>query len=459
MRRRRFAIASSLLVATLACGPDAPPEEGPATGAGDAPTGDSAASTRADSILAAWIEAGRIPGAVLRVTRGGAVVHERAYGHAALHDYGAGQYGAWEGASDAAGAGPGTRRLAEPVPMTPGTVFDLASVTKVMATTLALMVLVDEGSVDLDAPVRTYLPDFRGGGKAEVTVRQLLTHTGGLAQWVPTYYHAEDADAAYRHVRDLPLSWDPGAERRYSDLGFMVLGRVVEAVAGAPLDRFTYEAIYGPLGLQRTGFRPAPSADGRTPGTGVGVPDGPFAATSHGNPFEHRMVHDSTFGYRIQGDPNAWNGWRRHTLVGEVNDGNAWHAFRGVAGHAGLFSTAADLSVLLEVLLAGGEADGLPLIAPGVVEEFLLEHVDGQALGWQVPSWAPPGSFAHTGFTGTYVLGVPEQGLSLVLLTNRQNVGVGPDGGYADVDPLRRAVARAFLGDDSGVLGVSRPDG
>lgn len=445
MRPRRSAIASLLVLATSACGPDSGRDADQAPISEAARPTDAAASARADSMIGEWITDGRIPGAVLRVTRNGAVVHERAYGHAVLYDYGAGQYGAWREDARAAGDDTGIRRLAEPVPMTVETVFDLASVTKVLATTYALMVLVDEGTVDLDAPVRNYLPDFRGGGKADVTVRQLLTHTGGLAQWVPTYYRAADADAAYAYVRDLPLSWDPGTERHYSDLGFMLLGRVVEAVAGEPLDLVVRERIYQPLGLGRTGYRPAPPPESSESVPFRPTPHGPFAATSHGNPFEYRMVHDSSFGYRIEGDPDAWDGWRRHTLAGDVNDGNAWHAFRGVAGHAGLFSTAADLSILLEVLLGGGERDGRRLVSAGVVDEFLLEHRDGQALGWQVPSWAPPGSFAHTGFTGTYVLGVPAEGLTFVLLTNRQNVGVGSEGGYTDVDPLRRSVAGAFL--------------
>ena len=375
---------------------------------------------RADSTVAAWVDAERVPGAVLLVRQGDEVLLERAYGHARLFDYGEGQY-------DDPG---GIRRLEAPVPMTVETAFDLASVTKVAATTLAVMLLVDAGELDLDAPVANYLPDFRGGGKDDVTLRHLLTHTGGLTPWMPTYYHAADPDEAYAYVRDLPLAGAPGGERRYSDLGFMLLGRIVEARTGRPLDAFLAEELYAPLGLRRTGFRPA----------------GAVAATSHGNPYERRMVHDPAFGYTIDGDPDAWDGWRRRTLVGEVNDGNAFHAFGGVAGHAGLFSTAGELATLVRLVAEGGGADGAAVFTPGTVERFLEEQTDGQALGWLLPDYAPRGAFGHTGFTGTFVLAHPGQRVVAVLLTNRQNVGVDAGTRYPDVGPLQRAVARAVFG-------------
>lgn len=370
----------------------------------------------------------RIPGAVLLVTRDTEVVHHAAHGLAFAED-------GW--------------------PMTAQTVFDLASVTKVMATTLSLMVLVDRGSVDVDAPVSTYLPDFRGGGRDGITVRHLLTHRSGLPQWVPTYYHASGPEEAYRYILSLPLSWPVGEERHYSDLGFMVLGRLIERVSGVALEDFVQTELYEPLRLENTGFRPAgrdgtdSAPDGRGQATGPleERPSG-VAATSRGNPFERRMVHDPEFGYRIEGDPEAWSQWRTDWLVGEVNDGNAFHAFRGVAGHAGLFSNAADLSVLLHLILGGGAVDGVRLLSPQVVAAFLEPTGDRQALGWQLPGFGPPGSFGHTGFTGTFVLGVPEQGLALVLLTNRQNFGVDDETRYPDVGPLQRAVTAAVTGID-----------
>ncbi len=406
----------------------------------------------ADSLVASWVDARRVPGAVLLISKDGRTVLEKAYGWAQLYGYGNGQYGRWAGGPGEAGADaraagdstvhPGIERLATPVPMTTSTVFDMASVTKVMATTFAVMMLVDRGQLDLDAPVYTYLPDFRGRDKDSITLRLLLTHRAGLYPWQPIFYQAADVGEAYDYIRDLPLAWRPREGRHYSDLGFMLLGMVVERVSGQPLDAFVRDHLYRPLGLEHTGFR-RPGAPGPVPAPGA------IAATSHGNPYEHRMVHDGTFGYRYLGDPDAWDGWRHHTLVGEVNDGNAFHAFAGVAGHAGLFSDAEDLDVLLELLLSHGKHAGRRYVTPALVDTFLTPTGDGQALGWQVPSYAPPGSFDHTGFTGTYVLGVPARGLAVVLLTNRQNVGVNARTHYTDVGPLQRAVARALLEADT----------
>lgn len=432
-------LALMLTGAAAACGgPD-----GATSAIGPTPAGLAAA----DSLVAAWVADDRVAGAVLSVRHEGRTVLSRASGWASSRTYGSGQYGLWREDGDRSG---GPRPVDEPEAMTLATVFDLASVTKVAATTFALMMLVDDGTVSLDAPASTYLPDFVGGGREAITLRHLLTHTSGLRQWVPTYYHAADPDAAWAYVRALPLGWPVGQERRYSDLGFMALGRVVEAVSGQRLDGFLAERLYGPLGLASTGFRPPDAVASGRPAEGTSADPasaGPLlAATSHGNPFEYRMVHDPEFGYRIEGDPDAWDGWRRYTLRGQVNDGNAWHAFGGVAGHAGLFSTADDLHALLAILLGGGEASGRRWIAADVVREFLTEMVSGQALGWQVPPGAPAGSVHHTGFTGTWVLAVPALDLSVVLLTNRQHGGVGPDDRYPDLAPLQQSVADALLG-------------
>ena len=394
----------------------------------------------ADSLVASWVDAGRVPGAVLLVSRDGETVHETAHGSARLYEYRDGEYGASAAGESRPSA---LRRLGEPERITPSTVFDLASVTKVMATTMAVMLLVDRGQVDLDAPVHSYLPDFGGGGKEDITLRHILTHRSGLDQWLPIYYHASNTEEAYAYMRGLPLAWPIGQERHYSDLGFMLLGRVVEQVSGASLSAFLREHLYAPLGLGATGFRPT-STSGRRASAGT------FAATSHGNPYEHRMVHDPGFGYRIEGDPDAWGRWRSYTLSGEVNDGNAFHAFGGVAGHAGLFSTARDLQVLLQLLLNRGEYRGRRYMSVEVVRVFLAPTGDGQALGWQIPNDTPAGSFSHTGFTGTFVLGVPEQGLAVVLLTNRQNGGVDPEGQYPDVEPLQRAVVDVLINGNGG---------
>jgi CubicO group peptidase (beta-lactamase class C family) len=375
------------------------------------------------------VDQGRVPGAVLLVSQGGTVLHQRAWGFAQAYGYGTGQY---------PGEGGRIEPLDSPVPMSSETVFDLASVTKVMATTMALMLLVDRGQVDVSAPVTTYLPDFAVGGPASITLEHLLSHRSGLAQWVPVYYHAADRDEAYAYVKSLPLSWEVDEGRHYSDLGFMILGRVVEEVSGSPLDVFLAEELYGPLGLDHTGFRSARDAGDRR-----ATSAGQVGATSHGNPFEWRMVHDTTFGYHIEGDAEVWDGWRRYTLVDEVNDGNAFHAYRGVAGHAGLFSSAPELATLLDVVLSGGLALDRRLVAAETITRFLQPAGEGQALGWQLPDYAPPGSFGHTGFTGTFVLGVPDLELSIVLLTNRQNGGVDADTRYPDISALQKDVTRA----------------
>ncbi|MDQ6872152.1 MAG: serine hydrolase [Gemmatimonadota bacterium] len=367
----------------------------------------------ADSIIGAAV--GRlIPGAVFVVARNGRAVHERAFGFAQLNDF-------------------EMHRLAVPRPMKTTTMFDLASVTKVMATTMAMMLLVDRGKIDVNAPVSRYLPDFRAAHLDSITVRHLLQHSSGLVQWQPLYYHASNSAQTYAIIRDMPLQWGVGDARHYSDLGFMLLGYVVERVSGVPLDVFLEQNLYRPLGLKSTTFNP--KVDGFTE----------FAATEQGNVYERHMVYDSTFGYRYLGDPTAWNGWRQYVLNGEVDDGNSFYANGGVAGHAGLFSTAADLRVLLDLLNDHGTYGGHQYIRPEVIEMFLTRDKYQNYLGWQAPATFPEGSFSHTGFTGTYVLGVREYGLSIVLLTNRQNMGTNANGYFPDVGPLQQSVAKAVV--------------
>lgn len=367
----------------------------------------------ADSVVSAAVEH-TIPGAVLVVARNGRIIHQRAFGWAQLNDF-------------------HVHRLAHPRPMHTSTLFDLASVTKVMATTMAVMMLVSEGRIDVDAPVYTYLPDFRGVHLDSITVRHLLTHSAGLVQWQPLYYHASNEHQTYEVIRQMPLQWGVGEGRHYSDLGFMLLGYLVEHVTRQPLDRFVHDSLYVPLGLRSTTFLPKRR----------GFTD--FAATEQGNGYERHMVYDSTFGYRYRGDPTAWNGWREYVLNGETDDGNSWYANNGVAGHAGLFSTAADLHVLVDLLLAHGGYTGRQYIRPEVVDRFLTRDRYQNFLGWMSPNGLPEGSFSHNGFTGTYVLGVPKYGLSIVLLTNRQNMGTDARGYFPDVGPLQAAVGRAIV--------------
>ena len=423
----RLALALLALAAVGGCGRAAPPVEAidpvgavdpvrgvdPLGAAGAVGPGVAQAVAEADSMVAAAVADGLIPGAVLRVALDRRVLHEQAYGVRQLHD-------------------DRMRPLPSPPPMRTSTVFDLASVTKVMATTMALMLLVDRGTVELDAPVWRYLPELRGPRLDSIRVRHLLTHSAGLAQWQPIYYHASTPAEAYARIRAMPLEWGVGEGRHYSDLGFMLLGYLVERVSGRPLDAFLREALYRPLGLQATGFRPSPA-------------QGAFAATELGNRYERRMVHDTAFGYRVADDPRSWDGWRDYTLVGEVNDGNAWYAHDGVAGHAGLFSTAGELGTLLDLLLAGGTLDGTRILSATTIETFLTPEEHGHFLGWMHPPGTPAGTFAHGGFTGTWVAAVPEHRLSVVLLTNRQNMGADERGYFPNLSPLQRALLARLI--------------
>ncbi len=361
-----------------------------------------------------------MPGAVLLVARDGKVLHERAYGFAELNDY-------------------SMRRLPSPRRMRTSTVFDLASVTKVMATTFAVMILSDRGQLDIDAPVHKYLTDFRGPQLDSITIRHLLTHSSGLVQWQPLYYQAANSAQAYAAIRGMPLGWGVGQGRHYSDLGFMLLGYVVERVSGRSLDSFVDAELYEPLGLRSTTFNPRQKKLSE------------FAATEQGNVYERHMVYDSTFGYRYRGDPKSWNGWRQHVLVGEVDDGNAAYANGGVAGHAGLFSTAADLRVLIDLINNRGSHNGRSYVRSATVDRFLTRERFQHYLGWQYPAGMPDGSFAHSGFTGTWVVGVPKHKLSIVLLTNRQNLGTNAAGFFPDLTQLREAVTLSIVnGAESG---------
>lgn len=372
------------------------------------------AVAHADSLIAASV--GELfPGAVFQVSRQGMLYEDRAFGYAQLNDY--------EG-----------HRLTSPPPMTRETMFDLASVTKVMGTTMGIMLLVDQGRVDLDAPVYHYLPDFRDVHKDSITVRHLLSHSAGLVQWQPIYYHASNEREAYRVIRDMPLQWGVGEGRHYSDLGFMLLGYVAERVSGQRLDEFLDSAIYRPLGLDSITF--VPKEHGFTT----------FAATEQGNVYEKHMVYDSTFGYRYLGDPTAWDGWRRYVLDGEVDDGNSFYAHGGIAGHAGLFATASQLRALIDMLERGGTTRGnVRLLSADVIRRFLTRDRYDNYLGWMRSPSLPEGSFYHTGFTGTYVLGVPKYGLTVVLLTNRQNMGTDARGYFPNLASLQDAIAKAIV--------------
>jgi CubicO group peptidase (beta-lactamase class C family) len=358
---------------------------------------DAAALARIDDAMAEFIgpdPEDRFPGAVVLVARHGVVVKHTAYGAAQTYD--------------------GDRRLETPREMTTDTIFDLASITKVAATTAAVMHLVDEGRLDLDAPAARYLPELREGAKDTITLRHLLTHRSGLWEWQPTYLHARTQEAAIDYVTDLDLRYEVGEDRHYSDLGFMLLGEIVERVTGQPLETYVRESIHEPLGMTDTTYRPAPSLRPR------------IAATSHDNHYEERMIATGV-PYPILGDDRDFDDWRDYTLVGEVNDGNAYYGFEGVAGHAGLFGTAHDLAVYGQALANGGGYGTTRLWSSATVSEFTSDQFDyGQGLGFwthrlDAVDGLGDGGFGHGGFTGTEFLVAPEQGLVVVMLTNRNH--------------------------------------
>ncbi len=320
--------------------------------------------------LADKVEEGAFPGAVLSVGYQGVVV-QRAVGH----------YGE-----------------TDPRAVSDSTIYDLASLTKVVGLTTATMLLVSEGELELDDPVQQHVPGFRGSGKDRVTVRHLLTHTSGLPAWDTLYLKADTPQAAIDIVMRTELQSAPGEEYVYSDLGAITLTQVVEAAAGEPLDALLERRVFGPLGMRHTRFRPPPEWL-------------PLIAPTEQDPWRGRMVH------------------------GEVHDENAAR-LGGVSGHAGLFSNAPDLSRfalwLLDAYHGRLAPDTEPHLPPEVVREFTRkqEGPEGstRALGWDTPS--PSGrssagtllsrsSFGHTGFTGTSIWTDPERELFIILLTNR----------------------------------------
>ena len=268
------------------------------------------------------------------------------------------------------------------------TIYDLASLTKVVGTTTGAMLLFDEGKLDLDAPVHTYLPAFSGGWKDSVTVRQLLTHRSGLPAGRDLWRVARTPDEARAAVLATNLECRPGQCYIYSDLGADVLGFVIEAVAGASLDHFLHDRVFEPLGMNDTFFRPADSVFYRVAPTEIAPPRG-------------------------------------YPVRGEVHDENAY-ALGGVAGHAGLFSTAADLSIFAQMMLNGGVYNGVRIVADSTVRLFTTRAAGTRALGWDTcdndggcGAYLSDHAYGHTGFTGTSLWIDPDREMFVILLTNR----------------------------------------
>lgn len=322
-----------------------------------------------DQAVADGLAARQMPGCVVLVARQGKTVFLRAYGN----------------------------RAVEPakVPMTVETVFDLASLTKPIATATSVMLLVEEGKLALDEPVARYLPEFAANGKDVITVSELLTHEGGLIADNPLEDFADGREKAVQRLFALKPQAKPRETFVYSDVGFMVLGELIGRVAGEDVAQFSSARIFQPLGLAETGF----------------LPDQPLR--DRAAPTERRE--------------GRW-------MQGEVHDPRAY-ALGGVAGHAGLFSTAEELAVYAQMIHNGGEWQGRRVMKPQTIATMSQPHktVRGlRALGWDMRSGFSSNrgesfsdrAFGHGGFTGTALWIDPELELTVIFLSNR----VHPDG-------------------------------
>jgi CubicO group peptidase (beta-lactamase class C family) len=375
-----------------------------------------------DSILQSQVDLDKIPGAVIEIKKDNQIIYKHAFGYAQKYDY-------------------SHRLLNPPEKMTTGHLFDIASLTKVIGTTTSIMLLVDRGLLKIDDPVYKYIKAFDTADKKYITIHHLITHTAGLYEWYPLYYRASNKKESYRLIGELPLMFPVGAQRRYSDLGFVLLGEIVEIVSDLPLEEFMKQDIFLPLQMRNTTYNPLTTGNFKK-----------IAATSQGNPYERRMVYDSTLGYKIKEiDPAQWNGWRTYTLRGEVNDGNAWYANGGVSGAAGLFSTVDDLQKLVDMLLKKGKNGNGQFISEKTVETFLAKDKFNNGLGWMMDpdnsfmKNGPEGTYGHTGFTGTSISVIPKYNISVILLINRQNTGLLSNGEYYNLNPVRMQIFNSVL--------------
>jgi len=326
-----------------------------------------------DRVIERGIRAGGYPGAAVVVGRKGAAVWEKGFGRLG-----------WT--SDDGSV------VAE------RTIYDLASLTKVIGTTTAVMILFDEGKLRLDDPVVKYIPEFGGGPKDQVTIRMLLEHRSGLPAGRDLWRITQTPEEARAAVISTPLFAAPGQYYEYSDLGADMLGFVVEAVSGQKLDQFLDQRVFTPLGMTDTHFRPDASLRGRIAPTELTPPRG-------------------------------------YPLRGEVHDENAY-ALGGVAGHAGLFSNGYEIAVLSQMLLNGGVLNGQNFFSRKTVDYFNQYHseISRRGLGFDKPekdnatraepypcASASSQTFGHTGFTGTCFWVDPKYNLIFVFLSNRVN--------------------------------------
>ena len=294
----------------------------------------------------------------------------------------------------------GARQLygAEEQPVTVNTKFDLASLTKIVGTTAALLHLIDLGELKITDSASKYLPTWRGTDKSEITIAELLSHQSGLAEWRPLYFSQNAQEEVSEQIARIPLTYPRNSGRRYSDLGFISLGEIVKTITQKDLAIAFAELVFEPLGLQNTSFGPIA---------------GEVAATSKGDWFEKNMVATNT-PYKVDLDIAAFPNWRAEYLAGQVNDGNSFHCLGGIAGHAGLFSTAEDLLIFAEAIIANKwqaqsflSITGDPMQGLGF-RNWRVANKSGEEIFW-----------GHTGFTGI-ALGIsPAHQSAALLLTNR----------------------------------------
>lgn len=299
------------------------------------------------------------------------------------------------------------------VKVTGDTIYDLASVSKAVGTTTAAMILVESGRLLLNARVQDYLPEFKGANKDQVLVKNLLNHSAGLPSDLPLYKEAKGYQQILKRVLETPLVYDPGSKTLYSDLGMILLGEIISRAAGQPLDRFLAEHLFIPLGMKSTFYNPPRKMLGRI-------------APTENDPWRHRIVR------------------------GSVHDENAY-AMGGVAGHAGLFSSAHDLALFAQMMLNGGIYDHRRYLNPDTIEHFTAVQGTSEAvhaLGWGKPTVAnwtgetfSAAAYGHNGFTGTLLWIDPQKQLFVILLTNR----VYPSRQNLKIDEARQSICESIV--------------
>ncbi|HKY43364.1 MAG TPA: exo-beta-N-acetylmuramidase NamZ domain-containing protein [Pyrinomonadaceae bacterium] len=368
-----------------------------------------------DSVIAEEIAKKKLPGAVVLAGRKGQIVWRKAYGARAL-----------EPAHEA---------------MTVDTIFDLASLTKVVATATSIMILVERGKVRLTDPVSVHIPDLKGEGRDRITIEHLLTHVSGYAPDFDLKERWTGYDEAIKRLIKEPLRNPPGTRFTYSDIGFIALGEVVARAGGMPLDEFAQKNIFGPLRMNSTQFRP--NARMTT-----------LIAPTEKRRGQLNYLGDTAANIGAEGE--VW-------LRGQVHDPTSYR-MNGVAGHAGLFSNANDLAIYCQMILNGGSYGDVRILSPMTIAEMTRPRVvsssgAARGLGWDMNTsfsvnrgdLFPLGSFGHTGFTGTSMWLDPASEMFVVFLSNR----VHPDG-KGDVGPLRGRVSSIVAASVTDTVPVER---